>query len=287
MSELSPRKQLIIGVSLSLITVFLSATVAAVGKHLSGEVHVAAIVMAQYSLSFVFALPPVIRGGRQSLRTSRPMLHLLRGISGCACFYSYYFALRHTSLMEATLLRNTAPLMVPLIIFVFLGQKVQRVAWPPLLIGFLGVVLVLRPGFESFTVWHLTALFSGLGLAVSMVTTRLLVLEEPQSRILFYYFAIAFVLTLPFFLGSDQAIPVSAWPWLLYMGVMMYVCFVLYTQAYRFVSPSALAPTSYFAVVFGGAIDWLVWDQVPAPLTLMGIGLVVFGGVLVVRRQQP
>ena len=119
----TPKKQLLTGLALSLLTVLLSSTVAAVGKHVSQEVHVSAIVMVQYGLSFLFALPSIMRAGRGSLVTRRPGLHLVRGVSGCACFYLFYLALSHISLVEATLLRASAPLMVPVVILLWFKQE--------------------------------------------------------------------------------------------------------------------------------------------------------------------
>ncbi|MBD2858035.1 DMT family transporter [Spongiibacter sp. KMU-158] len=279
------RRNLGIGIGLSILTVFLSATVAAVGKHVGQQVHISAIVMAQYSISLLFALPPIARGGLNSLKTPRPLLHLIRGVSGVACFYCYYLALQETTLVEASLLRNTAPLMVPLVIMLLLGERLSPSIWPPLLVGFIGILLVLRPGFQTLSMWHVFGVLSGLGLAISMVTTRLLVLEEPQSRILFYYFLIAVMATLPFFIFSGHKVPDTSWLWLLYMGVVMYLTFILYTQAYRYVPAATLAPINYFGVVFGGVLDWLIWGVTPTGLTLLGVALVMCGGVLVLRNQ--
>ena len=281
------KRRLFIGVGLSLLTVFLSATVAAVGKHLSGmQVPVSAMIVAQYSISFLFTLPGVARGGIGSLRSERPAMHLLRGLSGVACFYCYFFAISKISLLEATLLRNSAPLMVPLLIFFALRESISRRSLPPLLVGFLGVILVLRPGFAELSVWHLVALASGLGLAVSMISTRLLASTEPASRILFYYFAVSLIVSVPFFLWQGGEIVVAAYPWLLYMGVVIYLCFLLYTWAYSYASASVLAPTSYFAVAFGGLLDWLIWGLLPDTFTFIGIALVILGGVMVVGGRD-
>jgi drug/metabolite transporter (DMT)-like permease len=258
------KKQLLTGLLLSLVTVFFSSTVAAVGKHVSQEVHVSAIVLVQYGISFLFALPSVLRAGRVGLATSRPGLHIIRGVSGCACFYLYYLALSKISLVDATLLRSTAPLMVPLVIYLWFSQRVRKESWPPLVVGFVGVLLVLKPGFAGLSLWHLLALLSGLGLAVSMVSTRVL----------------------PFYLWHYEPIPASAWPGLLYMGVVIYLSFVMYTLAYRYVSAAALAPISYFGVVFSGLLDWLIWDHIPDTITLMGIACVVMGGVLVLKHKE-
>jgi drug/metabolite transporter (DMT)-like permease len=282
---LEDKKQLVTGLLLSLSAVFFSSTIAAVSKGLSADVHVSAIVFFQYGISFLLTLPAILRAGRGSVKTTKPAMHLLRGISGCACFYLFYIALGHISLLESTLLRVSAPLMVPLVIFAWFKVGVSSSAWPPLIIGFIGVLLVLNPSFSGFSVWHLLALVSGLGLAISMVSTRELAKTEPQSRILFYYFVVSLAVSLPFFVINYQPIPSSAWLGLIYIGVTAYLSFVLYTMAYRYVSAAALAPASYFAVVFSGFFDWLIWDHVPSTLTTVGILCVVFGGVLVLRPR--
>lgn len=282
----APDSKFALGVSLGILTVFLGSTVAAAGKHLSSQVHVSTIVLAQYLICFIFVMPWCLRNGRLEVLTQRPLQHIIRGISGCTCFYTYYLAMQHMPLVDATLMRNTAPLLVPLVILVWYRSSVPLSRLLPLLIGFSGVTLVLRPTFDGVNIWHLVALSSGLGLAISMVSTRELARTEPESRILFYYFSISLLFVLPFFVMNYQPIPVSAIPWLLYVGVVMFVTFVVYTKAFSYVPSSVLAPTSYFAIVFSGVLDWLIWDVVPDIPTVMGIVLVVCGGLLILRSPS-
>ncbi len=214
------------------------------------------------------------------------MVHAIRSISGCACFYTYYVAMQHMPLVDATLFRNTAPLLVPLVILVWYRTSIPAVRLIPLVIGFSGITLVLRPTLEGVNIWHLVALSSGLGLAISMVGTRELARTEPESRILFYYFSISLLFVLPFFAMTYEPIPMTALPWLLYVGVVMYGTFVIYTKAFSYVPSSVLAPTSYFAIVFSGLLDWLIWGVVPDTPTIAGIALVVCGGLLILRSPS-
>lgn len=280
------KQQFALGIGLGILTVFLGSTVAAAGKHLATQVHISAIVLAQYLICFVLVLPWWLRNGKRAVVTTRPLQHAIRGVSGCACFYTYYLAMQHMPLVNATLFRNTAPLMVPLVILVWYRATIPASRLLPLLIGFAGVVLVLRPTLNGINVWQLIALSSGLGLAISMVSTRELARTEPESRILFYYFSISLLFVLPFFLLNYRPIPAQAWPWLIYVGVVMYGTFVIYTKAFSYVPSSILAPTSYFALVFSGLLDWIIWDAVPDGPTVLGILLVVCGGLLIVRRPS-
>ncbi len=194
--------------------------------------------------------------------------------------------MQHMPLVNATLLRNTAPLLVPLVILVWYRTGIPATRLIPLIIGFSGITLVLRPSLDGVGMWDLVALSSGLGLAVSMVGTRELARTEPESRILFYYFTISLIFVLPFFALNYQAIPASALPWLLYVGVVMYITFIVYTKAFSYVPSSVLAPTSYFAIVFSGLLDWAIWDAVPDTPTFVGTALVVSGGLLILRSPN-
>lgn len=273
------------GIFLGVATVFLSALIAAMGKGLSAQVSVPTIVFFQYAICFICTLPWLLRGGRAVVKTDRLGLHIVRGVSGCLCFYSYYAAVKFLPLVDAALLRSTAPLMVPLVIFLWFKRSIPRAAVLPLMLGFLGVVVMLRPGGQGVNVWHLVGLVSGIGLAISMVSTRLLSASEPESRILFYYFVISLLFVSPFYLVSYQPVPISALPGLIAMGLVMYLTFWMYTRAYAYVQASVLAPTSYFGVVFAGLLDWLIWGFVPDRLAILGALLVVIGGLLILRQR--
>lgn len=288
MSAISPqqRREFLIGISLSFITIVMASTAVAAGKYISHDVHVSAIVLVQYSLSFLFSLPQVFRRGGAGIKTTRLKLHFWRGIFGFLCFFLFYSALVYLPLVDASLLRASAPLMVPLIVFLVWRTRLRKGQMLPLIVGFAGVFLVLRPGFDDINIWHLLALASGLGLAASMVTTRMLALHEPEGRIVFYYCGISVVCSLPLFIANYQPIPSATWGWLLYIGVAMYLSFAAYTRSYRYVSATALAPISYFGVVFAGLFDWLIWGHTPDLITLAGIVLVSSGGVLVIRSGQ-
>jgi drug/metabolite transporter (DMT)-like permease len=282
----SPDQNFSKGISLGILTVAIGSCVAAAGKHLSSLVDISAIVLFQYLICFLFTLPWLIKNRRTGLKTAYPGLHLIRGVSGCLCFYTYYLALKHIPLIDASLLRNTAPLVVPLVLLLGFGAHIPRSRWLPLIIGFIGIAVILRPSLQGISIWHVAGLCSGISLAISMVLTRVLAQREAEQLILFYYFLISLLFVIPFFVVNYQPIPTKALPWLIAVGVAMYGTFVLYTRAYRLVKASVLAPTSYFAVIFAGLLDWLFWNHFPDNWILLGILLVVSGGVLVVIQRD-
>ncbi len=276
----SPQK----GVLFALATAVVGSTAGAAGKLMSADLSSTMIVFIQYSICLAVMLPRMMQLGLSSIASPHWKTHLIRGAGGWISFYCFYTALGSIPLVDATLLRNTAPLFVPLVVWLWAGAVVPRNRWLPLITGFIGIAIILRPkpGANGFDIAYLIGLASGLLLAVSMVGTRLLSRHESSGKIMFYYFGLSFLLSLPFALLNWQPIPLQAWPYLIYIGLSIFIAMWLYTKAYSYAKPSLVSPISYFSVVCSGLIGWVVWNHVPSTLSFFGIAVVVLAGVFTV-----
>ncbi len=185
------------GVLFAVVSSLVASTAGAASKMIVGVVPVTTIVFFQYGLCLLLLMPMLLRYPLNHWSTHRPGAHLLRGISGWLCFYAYYLAIKHIPLVDAALLRNTAPLFVPLLVWGWMKVAVPKSHWQPLILGFVGVVLILKPDLDGVETWHLVGLGSGVSLALSMVGTRTLSSSEPASVILFYYYLVFFLCSLP------------------------------------------------------------------------------------------
>ncbi|MDZ7782246.1 MAG: DMT family transporter [Halioglobus sp.] len=268
---------------LSFLMVCLASTAAAATKFASAHASTAAIVTVQYLVCTVLCLPRILRAGLHNLRSAHPYLHLLRGAAGVLGFYLFYAALHAIPLVDAMLLRQSAPLLVPVVMWLWLGERVPAVAWLPLALGFCGIAIILRPGPAGLSLWHVTGLASALALAISMVATRKLAATEPTSRILFYYVTLSLACVAPFGVWDFHAIALpAAWAAMLYVGVAIYWTLELYTRAYGMAPTALIAPITYFSVVLAGFWGWLFWQQVPDAWSLSGSALVIGGGLLTI-----
>lgn len=269
-----------LGVAFAIGTSLSMSIAAAMIKYTSAMVSIETIVFSQYLICVLVMLPWLARKGLGSLRTKHPLLHLVRGLSGWACFYCYYLALSYIPLVDAALLRNSAPLCVPLLLLLWKGSRISALSWLPIFIGLAGVVLILQPSTDGLSFWHLIGFGSAIALAGSMVTTRFLTLTEPNNRIIFYYFSISTLTSLPLAIWTWQPVPAEALLPLLLIGLSIWAVMWLYTQAYRYAKASVISPLNYLGVVFTGFWGWVFWDQIPNNLAMIGATLVVFGGVL-------
>ena len=274
---------------LSLLMVILASTAAAATKYASAFASTEAIVTLQYLICTLLCLPRIMRHGLASLGTDRLGLHLLRGAVGVLGFYLFYAALDNIPMVDAMLLRQSAPLTVPLVMWLWGRDKVPASAWLPLTIGFAGIAIILRPSTEGLSWWHAGGFLSALMLSISMVATRKLATTEPTSRILFYYFVLSLACVAPFTLGDFKHLPPLAWLAMIYIGASIYLVLELYTRAYGMAPASAIAPINYFAVLLAGFWGWLFWGQVPDGWSLTGSALVIAGGLLTIflARDTP
>ena len=275
----SPTEKIALGAFYALATAMVMSVAAALIKYTSHIVSIETIVAAQYLLCTLFMVPWLIKQGASGLRTEKLGLHILRALCGWACFYTYYLAISHIPLVDAALLRNAAPLCVPLLVLLVYKVHIGWLRWVPVFIGFIGIGLILKPDSNGFSVWHLVGFGSAITLAGSILTTRMLTRTEPTNRILFYYFGLSALASLPPALMKFDAIPLKAVLPLLLIGLSIWLTMWLYTQAYLNAKASVISPISYSGVVFTGFWGWYFWEQIPDWLSLSGVILVVIGGV--------
>lgn len=267
------------GVGYALATTLVMSLAAVLIKLTAIMISIEMIVFFQYLLCLLVMLPWLKQSGLGMLRTGRPGLHLLRGLCGWGCFYAYYLALDNIPLVDAALLRNAAPLCVPLWLLLWQRVGLHWLSWLPLLLGFVGIGLIMQPEGSGLSGWHLVGFVSALTLAGSIVTTRELTRTEPVNLILFYYFLISALASLPLAISHWQPLPLTSLPYILLIAASIWLTMWLYTRSYSHAPASVIAPLSYFGVVFTGLWGWLIWGQIPLPLTWIGTALVILGGV--------
>ncbi|MEC8484396.1 MAG: DMT family transporter, partial [Pseudomonadota bacterium] len=211
--------------------------------------------------------------------------HFLRSLGGFSGFLFYYWALNHIPLVEASLLRSCAPLCVPFVVLAMHRVMIPKARWLPLFIGFIGVALVINPTPDHFNPWHIIGFLSAVGLAFSMVTTRLLSSHVSGQENMIVYFGFSALLSLPLALvqGESLALPADTWLWVLLVSITLYVGMFLYTKAYTYAPASVVSPVSYIGIVFAGFWGWAIWGHVPDWLAISGT-MLIFVSILLSAR---
>ena len=259
----------------------LLAIMGAIIKHLSDDLSTDQIVFFRNVAGLIVLLPLIMRTGISELKTSVWHWHLMRGLVGVSAMYCYFWALGHLPLTEAFLVKLSAPLFMPFLALWWLREPAGRYSWLALLIGFSGVVVILRPGGEhTFTLAAIIGLAGAVLAALAKVTIRRMSVTESSQRIVFYFALISALVSAPGAVLSWQPIPPLAWLWIAALGIVATTGQLALTKAYRIAPTGKVGVYVYSAVIYGALMGWWFWDEIPAWTTAAGAALIISAGVI-------
>jgi len=260
------------------------STMSALLKSASVGLPTEMLVFLRNAFSLLFLLPFLVRLRWAGLATQVPHLHLLRAVVGVTGIYLFVYALGHLPLAEAVLLNLTSALFVPFIAMLWLDERIARRTAAALVLGFVGVVLILKPGggFGSFDA--LVGLGSGLTTALAMVTIRRNSRTEPYQRIVFYFFTLATLVSAVPLLWAWVTPDLRQFAVLAAAGLCATLGQLALTKGYSLAPVSRVGPYTYASVVFAAAWGWALWGEAPDALAAGGALFVIAGGILALPR---
>ncbi len=255
-------------------------------KIASRELPNVSVVFFRNAVALLVLVPWVLRQGAAGLATRDPQGHLVRGLAGLGSMYCFFYAIARLRLADAVLLNQCLPLFLPLVERLWLGEPIpRRLGWV-LALGFLGVLLILRPGSDVFSPAALVGLGSAVLAAVAQVGVRRLTRTEPATRIVFYFSLISTLFSTPLAVVAWKTPPPHLFPVLLAMGVLATAGQLALTRAYAHAPAAQVGPFLYTGPVFAGVLDWWLWRTLPDRLFLAGALLVVASAVATLRRRD-
>lgn len=211
----------------------------------------------------------------------------LRSISEAAAAYFFLMALFNMPIADLTAILQVIPLTVALAAFVVLKEPLGWRRMSAILIGFCGVLIIVRPGADGFTIYAVSALMSVACVTVRDLTTRMLDRSMPSVLVAF---SASFAVTLFGATGSTAEIWVMpgtlGWIWLLGAITFIILGYILVILAMRTGELTFAAPFRYAALLFALVAGWLVFDEWPDALTFIGSAIVVATGVYTLYRER-
>ncbi len=277
-----PRDDLKRGAAFMIASGALFAGMGAIVKLLSESLPNEMVVFFRSAIGLVVLLPWLWHRAH-SLKTEYLRIHLTRGLAGLAAMYCYFYAIAHLHLAEATLLNYSTPLFIPFIAWMWLREGIAPKLWWAIIIGFIGILLILKPGLDLFSAASVIGLASGVFAALAMVSIRRLSHTEPTSRIVFYFSLVCTVgSALPLWWYWRTPEP-QLWLWLVAMGALASAAQMLLTRAYAYAPAAQVGPFTYITVIFAAIAAWIFWGEILDVMSVAGAALVCLGGVLTIR----
>ena len=228
----------------------------------------------------------IIFCGWQPLKTKKPIGHLTRAFSSVACVVFYFFGLKYLMLSENVAIVHSAPILATLLAVPILGEKLGFHRIIAVALGFIGVLVIVKPGSDLFKVESLFPLTAAFFMAISYLATRFLMSTESSISIIFYY-SFALLITSLIFFPDDFVIPsvFNLIP-LMSLGVMGSLGHYFMSQAAKSAEVVVITPFEYTSFIFLGVMGYFFYNEIPSVSVFIGAALIVLSGIYIVYREQ-
>jgi len=255
-------------------------------RYASRTLHTFEVAFFRNLFGLLFALPLLMRAGMQLLRTNRLPLYFLRCVIGLLSMLGSFWAIAHLPLAQAVALSYSTPLFVTIGAVFFLGEMVRIRRWSAVIVGFIGVLIVVRPGAETFSLAAVVAVAAAALSASVSISIKFLSRTDSPDTIVLYTLLIWTPLSLLPALGVWQWPDALTWLWLVLAGGVGTLGHMLWTRALRLADVSAMTSVSFIQLPFVAVLGWFLFDEALDRYTALGSGVIFLANVYIARREM-
>lgn len=255
-------------------------------KFLSDDLPILQITWARYFFTVVFTLPIMMFFFKNQLTWSdKPKLQILRGLILLSANICFFYAISIISLAKALTLAFVAPLIVTAFSPIMLGEKVGFRRWTAVVVGFIGSLVVIRPGFVELNFASLAALGTGILYGFYLIITRKLSTSDNPLLTLLMTGMVGAILVstiIPFYWVKP-----SLEQWSLMAGIGVFACIghLFLILSLKYADASKLAPLGYTEIIPNVLIGYYFFSELPDNWTYVGLFIIILSGLYISRRE--
>ena len=264
---------------------FFSSLNAAI-RYLTASLHPFEIAFFRNLFGLAFMLPWLFRSGMAGLKTGRLKLYVWRTAIGLSSMLLSFSALALLPLSLAVALSFTAPLFTTMGAALFLGETVRVRRWTATLLGFAGVLVIVRPGAAPLNIGMLLMIASAALNAATTLIVKRLSGTESANAIVTYMVLLMTPMSLAPALFVWQAPPVSLWLLLVGLGLAGTLGHLCYVRALRLAEASAVLPFDYGRMIFSALIGYYAFSEIPDRWTWIGSAIIACSAIYIARRES-
>ena len=258
-----------------------------IAKYLSSDLSFFQITWARYFFTVLFALPFMFFFFRKNLTwTTQPKLQIFRGLTLFFANILFFYSISIISMAKALTLAFVAPLITTALSPIFLGEKVGFRRWSAVIVGFVGSLIVIRPGFIEFNLASIAALGTGFFYGIYLIITRKLHSSDSPLLTLLLTGVVGAVV-------SSFLVPVvwinptfNQWSLLALMGIFACLGHLFLILSLKYADASKLAPFGYFEIVTNVMLGYYFFGDFPHNWTWVGLAIIVCSGIYITLRER-
>jgi drug/metabolite transporter (DMT)-like permease len=256
-------------------------------RETSADIHAFEIAFFRNVFGLMALTPMLLKGGLcATLRTSRLPLHFWRGMLNAVAMLSFFLAITMTPLATVAALGFTAPLFAAVLAIPFLGERPGWRRWVGLLVGFLGALVIVRPGIDDVSVGILLLLLSSVSWAGALILIKILARTDTSLTITVYagLFLTPITAVAALFVWTTP----SPEHWLLLIGIGAFGSLTQWSvaQAFHEAEATVVLPFDFTKLLWAALIGYLFFGEIPDPLTLLGGGIILASVSYVAYRER-
>lgn len=286
MTNAKPHPLLAVGLMLGAMAVlpFMDVLAKKLGQT---SVPIVQVVWARMLFGAVMALPFALHhNAARGLIPERPLLHSVRALLLMTATFCFFSSLKFLPIADALAIFFVQPLVLTALSPVILGEHVGRQRWMAVVVGFIGTLIIIRPGFGAFNPGSLLALASGTVLALYFLLTRRITGSAPAMVTTFHtnmMGTLIISLLVPYFWHEPD---MTLWLMFAALGLIAAFGHYLIVRAYDFGEASLLAPLAYTEMVTSVILGWLFFGDFPDAWTFLGVGILIACATYISVRER-
>ena len=251
----------------------------------SENIHVLEVVFFRNLLAFIVMLPLLKSTGLAAIKMNNTSLFFMRGFVGAIGMIAGFTCLTLIPLAQATAISFSQPLFITIGATIFLGEiiKARRIA--AIIVGIIGMLIIVQPGFISFSFGIMLAIISALALSVNaLIVKKLTITDTPQTIIMWMVIMLIPITFIP-------AISVWQWPsfetWIYLWGIAILgtLAHFSFTKSYTMAEITSLEPIGFIKLPIIALLGWMIFEEIPGTWTWVG-GLIIFISTIYISQRE-
>ncbi|MGB0843451.1 MAG: DMT family transporter [Alphaproteobacteria bacterium] len=211
---------------------------------------------------------------------------LVRGVLIAIAQFLFFMSLAHLPLATVASIFYVAPAFITILSVLIFKESVGVWRWNAVVIGFVGVLLINRPGTDVFSIWTLLPVITALCYAISLTIVRVVDIEDSNALFTFYTVLCSGFVSILWILIDFEAPIAADFPLFVLLGVFGSFGAYALNWGFRLASPSVIAPFEYLTLIFAFVVGWVIWRELPETYMWPGIFLILASGVVILIREE-
>lgn len=275
-----------IGIGWFVLSIISSVTNDIIAKHLGLGLHTFEVACFRFFFSAVILIPFILYYGMGTLKTTRPLVHIARGVLLFLGMTSWTYGLSIAPVTTATVMSFSIPLFTLILAIFFLNENIIWQRWGATLFGFIGVVITLKPHSSDFNPQILIFVLAAMSFAMLDIINKKYVIKESMISMLFYSALVTSMISVPPSIMYWQMPTYSELFWLFTLGAGGSLILFFLLNSFSLVDATAIAPYRYLELLISAVAGYLIFNEIPENSTLYGALIIIPTTLFIIYSEK-